>query len=167
MIQGMRSAIAFSTLPEASRVDIPEALGGKTGSAVSQPGGKPRSLMLSICAARSGYCSPVPREGAAPLAAEPCAARTELRGEMFAHAGGNDELLIGVEAEELLGQPHFVVAKRLAVGLGRVLLVRGAIADMAVHDDQRRPVARLLEAFIGLLQHCRVVGVADTSTSQP
>ena len=55
MIQGIRSATAFSTLPDASRVERPVALGGNSGSAVSHPGGSVRCSMLSICSARSGY----------------------------------------------------------------------------------------------------------------
>ena len=66
-----------------------------------------------------------------------------LRGEMLAHAGGNHELLVWIEAEELLGQPHFVVAKRLAMRLERVMLVRRTVADMAMHDDQRGPIRRV------------------------
>ena len=41
----------------------------------------------------------------------------------------------------------------------RILLVRGSITDMAVHDDQRRPVLGAQEAVIGSLEPLRVIGI--------
>ena len=34
---------------------------------------------------------------------------------MLAHAIGNHEILSRIETEELLGEPHFLLAERLAV----------------------------------------------------
>jgi hypothetical protein len=42
---GIFSAMAFSTLPDESRVAMPFASGGKIGSALSQPSGKSRRYM--------------------------------------------------------------------------------------------------------------------------
>ena len=47
------------------------------------------------------------------------------------------------------------------MGGAGVLLVRRAVGDVAVHDDQRRPVARAQEGAEGPRQHLQVVGVAD------
>ena len=46
------------------------------------------------------------------------------------------------------GQPNFFFAERLAVGGAGVLLVRRAVADMAVDDDQRRRVVGPAEISI-------------------
>ena len=46
------------------------------------------------------------------------------------------------------------------MGGGGVLLVGRAVGDVAVDDDQRGPVGRVLEHAEGALQHVEVVGVA-------
>ena len=60
--------------------------------------------------------------------------------EALAHAVGHQELRVLGPAIGALGQPHLVLAQGVAVGRGGVLLVRRAIADDAVDDDQGRPV---------------------------
>ena len=72
---------------------------------------------------------------------------------MLAHAFRNHEVLRRIEAEELLGQPHFLLAQRFAMRLGGILLVRRAIADMAVHDDQRRPTLGPQEGPKACVEH--------------
>src|SRR3989442_385911 len=44
----------------------------------------------------------------------------------------------------------------------RILFVWGAVGDVAVHDDQGRPVVRLVERAESALEHLQVVGVPDT-----
>ena len=44
----------------------------------------------------------------------------------------------------------------------RVLLVRRAVADMAIHDDQRRPISGLLKSLKITRQHFEVIGVSHT-----
>ena len=70
---------------------------------------------------------------------------------MLAHAVRHYEELRGIEAEELFRQLHFIIAERLAMCLRRVLSMRCAVADMAMHDDQRRPIIGAQEIAIGLL----------------
>ena len=47
------------------------------------------------------------------------------------------------------------------MGRGRIDLVRRAIADVAVENDQRRPVFRLAEDRKRLLDALQIVGIAD------
>ena len=47
------------------------------------------------------------------------------------------------------------------MGLGRVLLVGRAVADVAVEDDERWPTVRLAKNVQGVLDAIDVVGVAD------
>ena len=66
--------------------------------------------------------------------------RTALAlGEVRVDLVGDVEVLVGIPAVGLLGQPHLLLAERSAVRLRRVLRVRGADRDVRAHDDQRRP----------------------------
>ena len=92
--------------------------------------------------------------GAASLGA---ACADSLR-EVLHDALGNEELRILGPAEEALRCPDAVGAERLAVRLRRVL-DRRAVADVAVHDDQRRPLVlgpEGVERALGLLEVVRV-----------
>ena len=60
-------------------------------------------------------------------------------GEVLVDAVGDEELGVLGPAVGALGLAHLLLAERLAVGGGGVLLVRRALADVAVDDDQRRP----------------------------
>ena len=81
-----------------------------------------------------------------PVAARAAAPRcADARVEMLAHSVGHEELGILRPAIGALGEPDLVVAQRLAVGGGGVDLVRRAVADVAVEDDQRRPALGLAE----------------------
>ena len=81
--------------------------------------------------------------------------------EMFVHAVGNQEFRVFRPAVDALGQLDFLFAERLAVRGGGVLLVRRAPADVAVHDDERRPVARSEERAEAGANHVQIVRVGD------
>ena len=74
----------------------------------------------------------------APRAPMPAAKRSM-------HAVGHEELGVLRPAIGALGQPDLVLAQGLAMGRGGVDLVRRAIADVAVQNDQRRPALGLAE----------------------
>ena len=131
------------------------------------PSGKPRLRHAVDLFGEIRILRAVTPEHLLPCAVQVRAARAEVFGEMLAHAFRNHEVLRGIEAEELLGQPHFLLAQRLAVRLGRILLVRRAVADMAVHDDQRRPILVRRKVRIGLLEQVHVVGSVTRRTFQP
>ena len=69
------------------------------------------------------------------------AAPADAVGEMLVHPVRHQELGICGPTIESLGVSDLVLAQRFAMGFGRVLLVRCAIADMALDDDQRWPAA--------------------------
>ena len=73
---------------------------------------------------------------------------------------GRDEELLGGDAELLLPGEDHVLAQGGAVCLGAVLLGR-AVADVAVDDDEGRPVVGVLERLERLGQGLGVVGVHD------
>ncbi len=81
--------------------------------------------------------------------------------EVIVDAVGNVEFLVLRPAVVALGELDFFLAERLAVGRAGVLLVRRAIGDVAVHDDECRAVGGLLEDVQGAFEHFKVVRVAD------
>ena len=81
--------------------------------------------------------------------------------EMLAHAVRDEEFRVLGPAVIALGKLHLVFAERLAVGGAGVLLVRRAIADVAVEDDERRPVVGAGEGRERRLELLGVVGVID------
>ena len=80
--------------------------------------------------------------------------------EVLDDALGNEELRVLGPAEEALRRLDALRAERLAVRLRRVL-DRRAVADVAVHDDQRRPLVLGLERVERALGRLEVVRVRD------
>src|SRR5262249_27203471 len=87
----------------------------------------------------------VRREERRPLASRRGTARPDAGGEVLADAVRDQELRLLRPAVALLGEANLRVTERLAVGRGRVVLVRRPIADVTVEDDQSRPSLRLAE----------------------
>src|SRR5439155_5422008 len=85
---------------------------------------------------QGGMARLVALEKTDPFRAQPRAARADAGRETFAYTLGDEELLLFRPAVEALAEPDLLLAQRLAVrGVG-VLLVRRAVADVAVDDDQ-------------------------------
>ena len=80
---------------------------------------------------------------------------------MFAHAVRHQKFGVLRPAVAAFGETNLLLAERLAMGGAGVLLMRGAVADMAVDDDQGRHGLRAAESLERLRQPLRVVGVAD------
>src|SRR5262245_39710691 len=60
-----------------------------------------------------------------------------------------------------LGKPSLIVAEWLAMSRGRVLLVRGAVADVTVQHNESGTLFGFPEDVDGVLDALDVVGVAD------
>ena len=80
---------------------------------------------------------------------------------VLAHLVRDDEVLIGVPAERLLGRAHLVLAERRAVRLRRVLGVGRGIRDVRAHDDQRGALRLGLRGRDRRAQRVEVVHVGD------
>ena len=100
--------------------------------------------MRSISSASSGCAARYSSNSASHVGASLRAARADPVGEVLDDAVGHEELGVLGPAEEPLRRADPVRAERLAVRLRRVL-DRRAVADVAVHDDQRRPLVLGLE----------------------
>ena len=120
----------------------PSRPGRSSGISASQPSGSSRRCIWSICTERPGRprrrAASTRRAGGSPLA--------DPGGEVLVDAVGDEELGVLGPAVGALGLPHLLVAERLAVGGRGVLLVRRAVADVAVDDDQGRAAALLPES---------------------
>ena len=148
-------------LADASRPASPLASAGKSG--VAAPSLRAAAAAASARARRPARDTSPCRPRIAPIQslAQLRAARADARCEVLAHAVGHEELRVLRPAVEALRRADLLFAQRLAVRGVRVLLVRRAVADVAVDDDQRRPAGRLLERRERALEHLQIVGVAD------
>ena len=81
--------------------------------------------------------------------------------EMRVDAIGHEKLGVLGPAVAALGEAHFLFTQGLAVGFPGVLLMRRAEADVAAHDDQRRPVPGRTELVQGRPECSGIVRVGD------
>ena len=88
------------------------------------------------------------------------AAPTDAVSEVLAHAVWDEKFGILRPAIAPLGETYLLFAERLAVGGAGVVLVRRAIADMALDDNQRWRVIGAAENLDRLRQPLSIVGVA-------
>jgi len=72
-----------------------------------------------------------------PLVAQTAAAFAEARAEALVDAVGHEKMCVFGPAAGSFRKPHFVFAQRLAVRRAGVLLVRRAVRDVALDDDER------------------------------
>src|SRR5439155_26204069 len=98
-----------------------------------------------------------------PLLAQFVPALADALAEMFAHTVRRQNLLIFRPAVLAFGEADFSFAQRLAMSRARVLLVRRAVRDVSVNDDQSQAVVSLQEATICSREHLEIVRVAHSS----
>src|SRR4051794_24844801 len=92
-----------------------------------------------------------------PFGPEPVPALPDAAREMLVNAVRDQELRVLGPSIGTLGLAHLVLPQRLAVRLGRVLLVWRAPTDVAVDDDQRRTVPLLPELLERACQELEIV----------
>ena len=99
-------------------------------------------------------------EALPPLRGERLAA-----GDLPAHVAPDgvrhEERRLGRPAVHGLGEPDLLLAQRRAVRGGRVLLVRGAVADVRANDDQGRAILHAPRPFKRCIERLQVVRVPD------
>ena len=113
-----------------------------------------RRQVRDTCARYAAKSSVQSRRASAPRA-------PDAAGEVLVDAVGHEELRVLGPAVVALGEADFFLAERFAVGCGGVLLVRRAVADVAVENDERGPAFGLAEDLERVLDAIDVVGVAD------
>src|SRR5262249_18963788 len=84
-----------------------------------------------------GILGPILTRSSEPGVSEFLAPPADTVAKVLVDAIRNVELRVFRPAIIPLGQSDFFLAQRLAVSSARVLLVRRAVGNMAVHDDQR------------------------------
>src|SRR5437868_7436422 len=80
---------------------------------------------------------------------------------MLLNALGNEEFRVFGPAKGPFGKANFFFAKRLTMGGCSVLLVRRAVADVAVQNDESRAAFGFLKYAESALDQIDVIGVAD------
>src|SRR5207249_10577414 len=89
-------------------------------------------------------------------------ARADTRGKMFVDAVGHKKLRIFRPAIELLNEADFILAQRFAVRGSSVLSMWRPITNVAVQNNERWPITRLVKDVYGVLDALDIVGVAYT-----
>ena len=158
--QGTFWARMLRILPEESRVAMPLASAGKVGRSLSHPSGSWRNSILCRSSASSGIrlCS------IRIVLSRRCATRRRAcrcLSELLVDAVGDQEFFVLRPAVEFVGERDFFRAERFAVSFVGVLVVRRAVADVAVDDNQCGLVSGLTENVESLGERDRVVGVGD------
>src|SRR5262249_10762368 len=103
----------------------------------------------------------ISRKELAPLTAGFFPTRANSGGEVLAHRIGNEKLRALRPPVSAFDKANLVLAQRLAVRRGSVLLVRRAVADMAVQNDEGWAPLGLVKDVQGLRDPVDVVGLAD------
>ncbi len=110
---------------------------------------------------------PVGRQQLDPPASSGRSSDPDAGREVLVDPVGDEELRVLRPAVAALDEAALLGPERLAVGGRRVLLVWGAVADVAVQDDQRGTPLRLPEHGQGVLDALPVVGVAHAKNVPP
>src|SRR5712691_12476636 len=79
---------------------------------------------------------PVSREKFSPTAAGLRAARANSGGEVLAHGVGNQEFGVLGPSVVAFGEANLLLTQRLAMSCGGILLMRRAVADVAIQNDE-------------------------------
>src|SRR5207244_2940587 len=118
-------------------------------------------LHLQQLVSQLGLFLRIGREQLHPLVARLLSTRTDARGEALVHTVRHQELRVLGPAIVPFRRLDLVLAERLAVRAAGVLLVRRAVADMAVHDDHRRPLLFRTERLERPREPLTVIRVTD------
>ena len=120
---------------------MPLASAGNVGRSLSQPAGSSRCMHLIELLGQFRDTSPCIVELLVPGVAQLLAALADaLLGNVRGRRPAPGTSRPPASRKNCLVSRDFFFAQRFAVGGAGVLLVRRAVADVAVDDDQRRPV---------------------------
>src|SRR5262249_23606217 len=103
----------------------------------------------------------------APTGAHLGAVGADAGGEVGTHRIGHQELGVLRPSVIALGETHLLLAQRLAVRGGGVLLVRRAVTDMAGQNGEGRGTLGPVKDVERLLDPLDVIGVADAQNIPP
>ncbi len=101
------------------------------------------------------------REVFIPLRSQVASTLADAILEVLVDAFGNQELGIFGPAVKLLGQADFLLAQRFSMRFVGILLVRRAVSDVAIDDDERGPVFGDDKGAVGAAESVEIVGIAD------
>jgi hypothetical protein len=96
-----------------------------------------------------------------PIAPRPATALPNALGKVLHDSVRHQKLGILWPVIGALDKLHLVFAQGLAMGRGSIDLMRRAVADVAVENDQRRPVFGLAEDGECIRDARKIVGITD------
>src|SRR6516165_5036161 len=105
--------------------------------------------------------APVALEQRQPFSPQLLAANAEFLREMIVDTVRHQEFCILGPPVRPLGEPYLLLTQRFAVRARGVLLVRRTIADVALDNDQARPIVDALGDRDRVGDPLTIVGVAD------
>src|SRR5712671_3324167 len=98
-----------------------------------------------------------------PALTQLCTAFADSVLEVLSYPFGNVEFRIFRPTIVPLGQVDFLFTEWLAMSGARVLLVGSAVSNVAVNNDQSRPIIGVQESLKGPRQHGLIIRVSHTS----
>src|SRR5262249_23646122 len=98
-----------------------------------------------------------------PRGAQLLAALADSIAEIFHHFRWDQKLGVFRPAIGALGQTNLVFAQGLAVSSFSILFVGSAVGNVAIHDNERRPIARIEKSSQSARKHFQIISVAHAS----
>ncbi len=138
---------------------MPFASGGEYGQILVPAGGQLAALHLVQAVGQIWKLFGVIGEEFLPFTASIRTARADMVLKMLVHAVGHEELRVFRPAVILFHQLDFRFAEGFAVRFIGILLVWRAVADVRIHNQQRRAVAGLQECLVAARQLQQIVGI--------
>ena len=143
--EGKCCAMAFSTLPEESRVARPFVSAAKLGRSASHPRGSSRFCNLLDFVAKVWVFGSVRLHKLRPALLKLLPTLADAGAEVLTHAIGDEKLGVFRPAIAALRQTDLFDSERFAMRGAGVVLMGRAVADMAVDDNQSGYVVRTSE----------------------
>src|SRR5262249_19526751 len=110
---------------------------------------------------------PIRGEEFCPVTPRLHAARADTGREVLTDTVGHEKLSVLGPSVAALGEAALLLAKRLPVGGGGILLVRGAVADVAVENNECGTTRGFSKDPEGVLDAIEVIGVANAQHIPP
>ena len=149
-------------MPDASRPGDTVGIGREDREIAIPPGGEFAPLHQVDFGREIRVLGAVRCELFGPLLVRLTAAFADAGGEVLVDTIGHQELRVLGPSVKALDEADFFLAKRLAVGRGSVVLVRGTVADVAVEHDEGGAAFFLSEDLEGVLDTLKIVGIAHS-----
>jgi len=139
----------------------PVRIGGEDRDVLVPPLGEVAPLHALARVGQLGVGDPIALEQCQPLRPELRSASPEFRREVLVHTIRHQKFRVLWPAIGAFREPDLLLTQGFAVRARGILLMRRTIADMALDDDQARPIVNALGDRDRVGDPLTIVGVAD------